>query len=293
LGICNALQEKAEEIQMPPTSAALLGLFLCMPDPPAARAELDVAYAAGGDEHKLDLFLPARKDFATIVFTYGGGWHTGSRKSVTPVGKKLQSLGCGCALISHRLSPAHKFPAQADDLAAAFAWVKKNIAAKGGDPKHVYLMGHSSGAHLSLLIVSEPKYLARHKLSPADVRGVIGLSTPVDLEPRKGGKGFGDALMAGKGADVFSRDPETMKDASPLRHVSKQLPRTLLIVGDQDFPMLEGDAKAFAKKARQIQASVTVFVAEKCNHMGTIRRLLDADSRVIHRLREFLKKGED
>ena len=73
--------------------------------------------------------------FASVVFVYGGGWHTGSRKSVTPVGKQLQSLGYGCALVSHRLSPAHKFPAQAEDVAAAFAWVKKNIAAKGGDGK--------------------------------------------------------------------------------------------------------------------------------------------------------------
>ncbi len=67
--------------------------------------EKDVPYAEGGDQHKLDLYLPAKKGFATVVFTYGGGWHTGSRKSVTPIGEKLQSLGFGCALVSHRLSP--------------------------------------------------------------------------------------------------------------------------------------------------------------------------------------------
>jgi acetyl esterase/lipase len=80
------------------------------PAPPPA-VEKDVPYADGGDQHKLDLYLPARKGFATVVFTYGGGWHTGSRKSVTPVGEKLQSLGLGCALVSHRLSPKDKFPA--------------------------------------------------------------------------------------------------------------------------------------------------------------------------------------
>jgi acetyl esterase/lipase len=272
---------------------ALLGMALFTAGPPAATAELDVAYAAGGDEHKLDLYLPARKDFATVVFTYGGGWHTGSRKSVTPIGKKFQSLGYGCALVSHRLSPAHKFPAQAEDVAAAFAWVKKHIAAKGGDAGRVYLMGHSSGAHLSLLLAADPKYLAKHKLSPADVRAVIGLSTPVDVEPRKGGKGFGDALMAGKGAAVFSRDPAIMKDASPIRHVSKKLPRTLLVVGDRDFPMLEGDAKAFAAKATEAGAEVSVFVAGKCDHMGTVRQLLEADSPVLERVLAFFKKVEE
>src|SRR5206468_10885899 len=101
--------------------------------------------AYGGDQQQLDLYLPDRKNFTTVVFTYGGGWHTGSRKSVTPIGEKLQSLGYGCALLSHRLSPPDKFPAQIEDVAAAFAWVRKNIEARGGDPGRVVLMGHSSG----------------------------------------------------------------------------------------------------------------------------------------------------
>ena len=146
--------------------------------------EMDLPYADGGDQQKLDLFLPDKKGFTTIVFTYGGGWHTGSRKSVKQIGEQLQSLGYGCALLSHRLAPKDKFPAQAEDVATAFAWVKKNIEAKGGDTKRLILMGHSSGAHLSLLIATDPQYLAKHKLSPADIACVVGLSTPVDLEPR-------------------------------------------------------------------------------------------------------------
>src|SRR5262249_16651300 len=159
----------------------------------------DLPYADGGDQQMLDLYLPKKKGFTTVVFTFGGGWHTGSRKSVTRVGEELQSAGYACALPSHRLAPKHKFPAQAEDIALVFAWVKNNIQAKGGDPKRIVLIGHSSGAHLSLLIATDPKYLAKHKLSPADITAVVGLSTPVDLEPHPDKKGFGDALMEGKG----------------------------------------------------------------------------------------------
>jgi len=98
--------------------------------PPSLPAvEKDVPYAGGGDQQMLDLYLPNKKDFTTIVFTFGGGWHSGSRKSVKPIGEKLQSLGFGCALLSHRLAPQDTFPAQIEDVAAGFAWVKKNIAA--------------------------------------------------------------------------------------------------------------------------------------------------------------------
>jgi acetyl esterase/lipase len=101
------------------------------------------------------------------------------------------------------LGPKDKFPAQAEDVAAAFAWVKKHIGDKGGDPKRLVLMGHSSGAHLALLIAADPKYLAEHKLSPADIAGVVGLSSPVDLEPRADKRGFGEVLLAGKVQTCF------------------------------------------------------------------------------------------
>jgi acetyl esterase/lipase len=65
----------------------------------AASVEKDISYANGGDQQKLDLYLPRQKNFPTVVFVYGGGWQSGSRKGVAAVGKKLQSLGYGCALL--------------------------------------------------------------------------------------------------------------------------------------------------------------------------------------------------
>ncbi len=265
-------------------------LTLLVTAPPVDRPgiEVDIAYADGGDQHKLDLYIPKREGFATVVFTYGGGWHTGSRKSVAPVGEKLQGLGYGCALLGHRLSPKDKFPAQIEDVAAGFAWVKKHIAERGGDPKRVYLAGHSSGAHLSLLLATDPRYIAKHELTPKDIAGVVGLSSPVDLEPRRDKTGFGDALMGGRGADVFSRDPNVMRAASPIRHVTKDLPPTLLVVGEKDFPMLEADAKAFAEKAAGVKAACAVFVAPKLDHMGVVRALLDDKSAVRGKVEAFL-----
>lgn len=269
--------------------AAVLALAAAAPDKPP---ELDIPYVEGGtDKQQLDLYRPAKDGFDTVVFVYGGGWHAGSRKAVTPIGQKLQALGYGCALVGYRLSPPDTFPAHAEDVAAAFAWVHDHIAAKGGDPKRVWLMGHSSGAHLCLLIATDPKYLARHKLSPADVRGVVGLSPPVDLEVKGTGKGFGDVLMAGKGADAFRRDAALMKDASPINHVTKALPPTLLVVGESDFPMLEGDAKAFADRAKAAGAAVEVYLAKGRDHMGVAIALLSDKGPEMEKVFGFLGRA--
>ena len=221
----------------------------------------------------------------------GGTLATGGRAGRKDVSGSRAPID-GFRILSHRLAPKHRFPAQAEDIAAAFAWIKKNIEAKRGDPKRVVLMGHSSGAHLSLLLATDPRYLAEYKLSPADIAAVVGLSTPVDLEPRADKKGFGDALMAGKGADVFSRAAAVMKAASPIQHVSKDLPPTLLAVGEKDFPMLEADARAFAEKAKTVGREVRTVVGKGCDHMGVARSLLEDGSAIQEQVLTFLKKLE-
>jgi acetyl esterase/lipase len=208
---------------------------------------------------------------------------------VAIIGRTFSGLGFACALLDHRSGTTDKFPAQIEDVAAGFAWVKKHIAGKGGDPKQVYVMGHSSGGHLSVLLATDPKYLAKYRLAPSDIAGVVGLSPIVDLVPRDDGKGFGNQAMNNPVGDVFSRDKAVMKDASPIQHISKDLPRTLLIVGDKDFPMLEGDAKVFVEKAKAAKATASLSVAENCNHLGVVQSLLNPKSPVMEQILDFLK----
>jgi acetyl esterase/lipase len=264
-------------------SAALLP---AQPPPP----ELDIHYGPESNQ-TLDLYLPANKAFTTVVYTYGGGWHSGSGKSSAPIAEELVQLGYGCALVSHRLFPPDAFPAPAEDLAAAFAWVKSNIAARRGDPARVILAGHSSGAHLSLLIATDPRYLLAHRLTPADIRAVVGLSTPLDLSRHTDGHGYGDVLFSGHGADPFRRDQALMEDASPIRHVSTGMPPTLLVVGGQDFPMLEGDARAFAQKADGFGDRVRVVVVPGKDHLGVAQGMIAARDMVLLTVQQFI--GEE
>jgi acetyl esterase/lipase len=201
-------------------------------------------------------------------------------------------LGYGCALVSHRLFPPDVFPAPAEDLAAAFAWVKANIASRGGDPTRIILAEHSSGAQLSLLIVTDSRYLLAHHLTPADIRAVIGLSTPLDLSRHADGRGYGDALFSGHGADPFRRDEALIEDAGPIWHVSRGMPPTLLVVGGQDFPMLEGDARAFARKAEGFGDRVRVIVVPGKDHLGVARGMIDSQDMVLAAVREFIREKQ-
>jgi acetyl esterase/lipase len=267
---------------------AMICTFAMSTIAPFARADADQVVAGADGKDLIDLYVPASRNFATIVYTYGGGWHSGSGKSSAPIAEKLKKAGIACALVTHRLAPEHPFPAQAQDVASAFAWVHEHIAEQGGDPQRIFLVGHSSGAHLSLLIAADPKYLAAHHMSPSAIAGVIGLSTPTDLEPRDDGKGFGNTLMAGHGADPFGRDAKVMKDASPIQHVSKDLPHALLLVGDHDFPMFAGDAATFAAAAKKAGAKVQTEVIKDRDHLGMVRKLVEENDSVFRKLIAFV-----
>ncbi len=284
IGMAGALFQDAPAPKPPPDSAV----------PAAAgskRVELDVAYAADDKAQRLDFYRPEKDGYATVVFVYGGGWHSGSGRSCAPIAEKLARLGFGCALVSHRLSPPHVWPAHAEDVASAFAWTHAHVAERGGDPKRIFLVGHSSGAQLSLLLSTDESWLAAHDLSPDDVAGVVGLSPPVDLEPHQTGKSFGDTLMAGRGADAFSRDAAVMKDASPIHHLSASLPRCLLVAGENDFPMLPGDVAAFAAKAKELGADARTLITKGRDHMGVVAALLEEGSDVEKSALEFLRAG--
>jgi dipeptidyl aminopeptidase/acylaminoacyl peptidase len=99
--------------------------------------------------------------------------------------------------------------------------------------------------------------------------------------------------MRGRGADVFSRDTKVMRDASPVNHVTKKLPPALLVVGEHDFPMLEGDAKAFVEKAKAEKAKSAMLVAKGRDHMGVVKALLEDKSDVLEGVLEFIRKLED
>ncbi|MGH3281896.1 MAG: alpha/beta hydrolase, partial [Trebonia sp.] len=47
--------------------------------------------------------------------------------------------------ITYRLAPEFTWPSGAQDVAAAVAWVRDNIASYGGDPSRIVVAGHSAG----------------------------------------------------------------------------------------------------------------------------------------------------
>ncbi len=258
--------------------------LLLAPQATESRVELDIAYIEGGSEkQKLDLYLPDGSNFPTIVFVHGGAWVNGDRKMppYAAIGRVFQQSGIACAVISYRLSPGVQHPAHTEDGAAAFAWTLKNIAKRGGNESKVFLAGHSAGGHIVALIASDETYLAKHQIKLSDIAGCVPMGAVLDV------RGLG-ALSSG--GTIFKVGTESLTSASPLTHLRKEMPRTLLMVAERDMPILITQAKRYAEKAKEIEAPVTFFEMPDRDHITTITKLMTKDDVVVKKIVEFVSK---
>ena len=181
---------------------------------------------------KLDLYMPdaAGKKFPVVVFFYGGGWESGERRNYRFVGAELASRGVLAIVADYRLYPEVVFPAFIEDAALAVKWTQDHAAQSGGDPKRLFLMGHSAGAHIASMLALNKQYLRGAGADPHAIAGLIGLSGPYDFLPLKSNtlkKIFGDPAP---------------RSTQPIDFVTADAPPTLLINGSADTTVNPGNS---------------------------------------------------
>jgi para-nitrobenzyl esterase len=141
------------------------GCLPSMGDPPPSGASEDCLY--------LNVWTPATSAgdrLPVLVWIYGGGFNGGSTSVPVHDGAKLARRGVVLVSIAYRVGVlgflAHlELSAESEhrvsgnygllDMVAGLQWIKRNIAAFGGDPNKVTIFGESAGGiAVSMLCVS-------------------------------------------------------------------------------------------------------------------------------------------
>jgi acetyl esterase/lipase len=176
---------------------------------------------------KLDVYRPrgARPGASVVIFLYGGEWQAGQKGDYRFAGEALTSEGFIAVLPDYRIYPPATFPAFVQDGALAIRWVHDNIARFGGDPTHVYLMGHSAGAHIAALLTLDAHYLKDVGLDRSVIRATAGLSGPYDFKPYAE-----DRLIFHMEPGDAAPDPKI----EPVNFVDGHAPPMLLVMGMKD-----------------------------------------------------------
>jgi acetyl esterase/lipase len=249
----------------------------------------DVRYVDGADadpiHHKLDLYIPkGDRDFPVFFFVHGGGWRHGNKNFLgvyEALGTFLARHGIGAVVINYRLSPEVKHPEHIRDVARAFAWTYKNIAAYGGRPDRIFACGHSAGGHLVALLATDPEWLKAVELKPDAIRGVIPISGVFDLTELPQ---WFVARSFGAAADVLAA-------ASPTNYARAGLPPFLILYADHDLPGCDRKpAEAFAKALRDKGTNAEAREVSGSNHYKMILSTVVEGDPVCDAILAFIAK---
>jgi arylformamidase len=255
------------------------------------------------DRQVLDIYAPKDAENLPVVFwIHGGGWQTGDKTDVQIKPRVFNERGFVFVSTNYRLLPDVEMGVLIRDVAKSLGWVHKNIAEYGGDPKRIFVMGHSAGAQLAALLCIDDRYLKEVGVPFGVLQGCV----PVDgdtydlpaiimtAELRQTLHGlplpkFGHRVK-------FGNDPQKHIDFSAVTHVArdKGIP-PFLILHVAGHPNTTAQARRLGNVLKEHEIPVRVFGARETTH-----RKLNADlglpddpaTKELYKFLEPLVKGD-
>jgi acetyl esterase/lipase len=233
---------------------------------------------------KLDLYLPAdTKDFPTVVWFHGGGLQGGDKRGgyIEAMGRRFAAEGIAVASVNYRLSPQVSFPAYIDDAAAAFAFVRNEIAKQGGSPNRVFISGHSAGGYLTAMLGLDEQYLARYGLKITDIAGLMPISGQMITH------------TAVREERKISKTQPIIDEAAPAFHVRPDCPAFLVFAGSNDLPTRAEENRYFAAAMKAAGHKDVAYLEVEGRDHGTVgSQLGDSDDIVAKTIIAFIEQHE-
>ena len=232
-------------------------------DPGVVALGTDISYGAG-ERQKLDIYAPKNsleKKAPVLVFLYGGAWKQGTKADYPFVGHAFAAEGFVTVIPDYRLVPEVAYPEFLFDNADAVKWVQNNIARYGGDPRRIYLAGHSAGAYNAVMLGMDRSYL-RDRGVEVPIRGVVGLSGPYAVYPFE----FKELQDAFGGVD----NPQMTQ---PVNLPTEETVPLFLGHGETDLIVSQDNTLLMQKKLLTESRAVTAKIYEGLGHMEPVMAL--------------------
>lgn len=200
----------------------------------------------------------AKPDGRVLAFAHGGGWTNGYKEWMAFMAPGLNAAGVTFVSIGYRLAPRHLFPRGLQDLLAGLVWIHGNIAEQGGDPRRLFVGGHSAGGHYSAHLAVRRDWQEAAGLPRDVIRGCLPVSGVFDFGPDSG-LSMRPRFLGPEGMEI---------EASPISRIADNPPPFLIGYGDRDFPHLMTQAARMEEALRSAGGAVETMVLDDCDHLG-------------------------
>jgi acetyl esterase/lipase len=284
----------------------LLTAFLALVAAPALRAADDAGYSRKedviygrkyGTALTMDVFTPKKANGAGIIFCVSGGWfsaHDNIAGAIPGYIKPLTERGYTVFAVVHGSNPRFTLPEILEDMHRSVRFIRHNAKDYGIDPNRIGITGGSAGGHLSLMQGCAGKDGNKGAPDPVDresskVQAVVAFYPPTDFLNwgEKGKVMLGNHPIVPVKAvfDFIKLDPKTKafvlitdekereeigRQVSPITHVAKDNPPTLIVHGTKDLLVPIQQAQIMAARQKEVGATAELIVKEGGGHDGII-----------------------
>jgi acetyl esterase/lipase len=207
---------------------------------------------------RLDVYTPdSAHNAPVVIFFFGEGdrWTQGIKEDYQFVGQALAARGFVVVIPNYRLYPTVRFPAFLYDNANAVLWAHEHIAAYGGDPGKLVVMGHGAGAYNAAMLALDPEILHHVGGDRSWLRGMIGLAGPYDFLP----------IVDPDLRDLFG-PPERFEQTQPTNYVDGRNPPMLLMSGIDDQVISVQNTRTLADRVAKAGGSAETVLYPKMSH---------------------------
>ncbi len=227
-----------------------------------------VTYAYGDKaSEQLDVFAPANaRGLPIMVFIHGGAWQQLSKDDSAGPAPVFVAAGAIYIAINFDNMPGNTLPGMVDQCRRALAWVGANAARFGGDSERIYVSGHSSGGHLTAVMLSTDwqAYGAAAQL----LKGGVVMSGMGDLAP---------VVLSVRGT-YLKLSPEQVVEYSPIRHLGRFNCPVIVAWGTLESPEFKRQNRQLADALAHRARLACVLQVKGANHFEVVNELNRADS---------------
>jgi arylformamidase len=212
----------------------------------------------------LDVY-PTRAANAPInVFVHGGAWRTGLAKNYAYAAEMFVNAGAHQVVLDfiNVIEAGGDLMTMAQQVRRAVAWVYRNAASFGGDPERLYVCGHSSGGHLTGVLLTTD-WQKDFGLPPTIIKGGVCGSGMYDLKP----------VRLSKRSSYVKFTDEVEQALSAQRHIDKLTAPVTLVYGTEETPEFQRQSRDFAAAVKAAGKPATLVVTEGYNHFEVMESL--------------------
>jgi acetyl esterase/lipase len=227
----------------------------------------------------LDVVSPAKPNGLGVVFVVSGGWKSGTGSFQPWLAAPLLRHGYTVFPIYHLSQPEASVSEIFEDISRGVRFVRTHARDYGIDPAKIGITGGSAGGHLSLMLAT------RGGPGPADaddpvsrasseVQSVAIFYPVTDLTDLTGSTEYaGEGQPPKSFLKAFRQDPvdlpswqTTSLELSPIKHLTADLPPTLIYHGNADTLVPFSQSKRFIDEAQTLGCTATLKEVPNAGH---------------------------